>query len=145
MKQRIGAITLLILLCVGLFTFYIFLNTKEEEIPVLDNSPKYTVIGSSVEERKIEAYTFGKGETHLLFVGGIHGGYEWNSVLLAYEMLDYFKTNTEIIPENISLTIIPSANPDGVFKITKKEGLFTTDNILENTDTTQGRFNANEV
>ncbi|MCK5286035.1 MAG: succinylglutamate desuccinylase/aspartoacylase family protein [Candidatus Pacebacteria bacterium] len=143
-KRRIGAITLFTLFCIGLFTFYIFLKTNVEEIP-LDNSPKYEIVGSSVEGRKIEAYTFGNGETQLLFVGGIHGGYEWNSVLLAHKVIDYLKINSEIIPENINVTIIPSANPDGIFKITQKEGLFTAMDMPESEDTVQGRFNANEV
>jgi 3-deoxy-D-arabino-heptulosonate 7-phosphate (DAHP) synthase len=51
----------------------------------------YKVVGTSVEGRKIESYTYGNGDTHLLLVGGIHGGYEWNSVALAYQVMDYFK------------------------------------------------------
>src|SRR3989344_8041800 len=55
--------------------------------------PEYRVIGTSVQGRKIEAYTYGNGDTNLLFVGGIHGGYEWNSVLLAYQFMDYLAGN----------------------------------------------------
>ncbi|MFZ2763859.1 MAG: hypothetical protein WAX80_02385, partial [Minisyncoccia bacterium] len=50
--------------------------------------PQHTVIGTSVEGRLIDAYTYGDGKTHLLLVGGIHGGYEWNTVIFAYKFLD---------------------------------------------------------
>src|SRR3989344_7065278 len=72
--------------------------TKKEPVPVVEE-PKYSetreVIGISVEGREIESYSYlpygGTGEKHLVFVGGIHGGYEWNSVLLSYEFMDYLK------------------------------------------------------
>src|SRR3972149_1443892 len=54
---------------------------------------KNKIIGMSVSGRKIEAYTVGNGPQHIVFVGGIHGGYEWNSVLLAYTFLDYIAAN----------------------------------------------------
>jgi predicted deacylase len=79
-------------------------------------------------------------------VGGIHGGYEWNSALLAYEFIDYFTNNSESIPDNLTVTIIPSANPDGIYDVIQKEGRFTADDIVtENRDIGLGRFNANDV
>ena len=59
------------------------------------------IIGRSVEGRVIDAYVYGSGPTHLMFVGGIHGGYEWNSVLLAYQFMDYLKANPNVIPKNL--------------------------------------------
>ncbi|MCA9358495.1 hypothetical protein KC902_04515 [Candidatus Kaiserbacteria bacterium] len=105
------------------------------------------VIGQSVEQRDIEAYTFGTGDVSLLFVGGIHGGYEWNSILLAYEMMDYLRSHPEIIPENVTVHVIPNLNPDGLFTATGLEGRFTADNITSNAMHTSGtgRFNANDV
>ncbi len=108
--------------------------------------PERVVIGSSVEGREIEAYTYGEGEKHLLFVGGIHGGYEWNSVLLAYEAIDYLKVNEDAIPSSLTVTIIPSLNPDGVFEVIKKEGRFTLVDVPNERGTVgMGRFNANNV
>lgn len=107
--------------------------------------PKFTVIGKSVEGRAITAHHYGTGDKELLFIGGIHGGYEWNSVLLAYQFVDYLETNSEVIPENIRVTIIPSANPDGVFKIIGKEGRFAITDVPVGTNTKPGRFNANQV
>lgn len=103
-------------------------------------------IGYSVEGRPIDSYTFGSGKQNIVFIGGIHGGYEWNSVLLAYQIIDYFDKNASVIPENVTLIIIPSMNPDGVHKVVGVEGRFdvkgvsTDDKILAS-----GRFNANGV
>ena len=111
-----------------------------------NREPKTEVIGTSVEGRAITAHTFGDGKEHLLFVGGIHGGYEWNSVLLAYEFIDYLEQNPEIVPHNLAVTIIPSANPDGVYKVIGKEGRFLpSDAPSDKKDAAVGRFNANEV
>jgi predicted deacylase len=106
-----------------------------------------TRIGSSVEGRAIEAYTFGTGETDLLFVGGIHGGYEWNSSLLAYEMIDHLHTHPELIPKNVTMHIIPILNPDGLFAATGLEGRFVATDIMSNAMHTNGagRMNANGV
>jgi hypothetical protein len=80
-----------------------------------------------------------------MFVGGIHGGYEWNSTLLAYEAIDYFSANQNSIPTNLSVTIIPNANPDGLFTIVGKTGRFSTADVRESTVVGEGRFNANSV
>ena len=106
---------------------------------------KYKTIGLSVEGRLIESYTFGRGKTHLLFVGGIHGGYEWNSVLLSYKFMDYLSVNPGFIPSNLTVTVIPSANPDGVYKVIGKEGRFTASDAPPNGSAEPGRFNAHKV
>lgn len=103
------------------------------------------VIGTSVLGRTIEAYTFGAGDTRLLFVGGVHGGYEWNSVVLAYEMIDHFSDNPALIPDDLSVTIIPSLNPDGVFVATGIEGRFTATDVIADVDPASARFNAHDV
>ncbi len=112
-----------------------------------DLGPKHETIGTSIEGRKIEAYTYGDGATKLLFVGGIHGGYEWNSVLLAYQFMDYVGANPTAIPKNISVTVIPSANPDGVFKVLGKEGRFAIADVpsVSKEVSAAGRFNARAV
>ncbi len=108
--------------------------------------PEHVVIGKSVEGRDITAYTYGNGMTHLMFVGGIHGGYEWNSVLLAYQFIDYLKANPNSIPSNLTVSIIPSANPDGVYKVIGKEGRFTVSDVPTATMVAgTGRFNAHGV
>ncbi len=131
----------------GLF-FYFFFPKKAppQPAPVEVVGPRVEVIGKSVEGRNIEAYTYGNGDKNLVFVGGIHGGYEWNSVVLAYQMIDYFNANPKLIPENISLVIIPALNPDGVFKVVGKEGKFTAADVTQTKEqSAPGRFNANAV
>lgn len=122
---------------------------EETPVSVIEKTPTTTkqVIGASVENRVIEAYTFGTGETDLLFVGGIHGGYEWNSILLAYEMIDYFNANYNVIPKNVTVHIIPNLNPDGLFAATGLEGRFVKSDIssYEMHTTGEGRLNANDV
>ena len=114
--------------------------------PVVTTSPKYEIIGRSVQARKIESYTYGNGPVKIAFVGGVHGGYEWNSVLLAYTFMDYLEANPAIIPQNLSVTVIPDANPDGVFKIVHKEGRFDlADVTATKAESAPGRFNANGV
>ncbi|MCK9344594.1 MAG: M14 family metallopeptidase [Candidatus Pacebacteria bacterium] len=112
----------------------------------ITKSPVHKIIGKTVEGRSIDAYIYGTGKTHLMFIGGIHGGYEWNSVLLAYQFIDYLKANPEIIPENITVAIIPSANPDGIYRVTGTNGRFTTNDVTTASlpDGT-GRFNAHGV
>jgi len=120
-------------------------QTAEKAI-VIPEPTSRTVIGTSVEGREIEAYSYGSGDTHLLFVGGIHGGYEWNSVLLAYAFMDYFEASPEKIPSNIRITIIPSANPDGVYDVIGAEGRFAAADVPLNTGVVgNGRFNAHDV
>ncbi len=111
-------------------------------------SPKYEVIGKSVEGRAIESYTFGQTgtTTRLVFVGGIHGGYEWNSVLLAYDLKDYLDAHPEAVPANLSVTVILSANPDAVFKVTGKEGRFAPEDVTKDKAVlVSARFNAHGV
>ena len=103
-----------------------------------------TVIGKSVEGRDIIAYSFGAGDKKILFVGGIHGGYEWNTSKVAYQLVDYLKANPDAVPENIKVTVIPVLNPDGLYKIVgTTTDNFTSANVSSNT--VPGRFNANNV
>lgn len=101
------------------------------------------VIGASAEGRPIVVYRFGNGPEPVVFVGGIHGGYEWNTILLAYEAIDYFTSHPEQIPPEVTLHIIPSANPDGQYQVTQQNGRFQPTQVL--IDTIPGRFNANGV
>ncbi len=112
--------------------------------PIADETK--TVIGKSVEGRDIVAYHYGKGEREILFIGGIHGGYEWNTALVAYEAMDYFEKNESALPAGIKATVIPALNPDGIYKVTGKEGRFSASDVpAGEAATVPGRFNANSV
>lgn len=145
-KTIVAALIALGLIIAGLFFAF---RDRVPEVPeeVSQNATStHETIGTSVEGRAIEAYTWGTGDTHLLFVGGVHGGYEWNSVLLAYQFMDYLEAHPEVVPKNISVTVVPSANPDGIFKVTGKAGRFSvTDVVADETVQASARFNAHEV
>ena len=105
-----------------------------------------TVIGTSVQNRAITAYHYGEGTNEVLFVAGVHGGYSWNTSLLAYGLMDYLKANPEMIPATVKITIIPTLNPDGLFKVVGVEGTFSSANVSKSTAVqVAGRFNANNV
>lgn len=80
---------------------------------VLRNGPDPTIIGYSLAGRPIEAYTFGVGEREYLIVAGIHGGYEWNTIELADELITHINAHPEVIPSDAKLYIIRNMNPDG--------------------------------
>jgi hypothetical protein len=160
LQKRTYAILLIVLLVVGGALFVLLgLLKKPAPIPVppepVTQTPTstaqlpwhtMTVIGASVEGRPIEAHTFGNGSTSLLFVGGIHGGYEWNSVLLAYEVMDYLATYPETVPSDLTIHVIPSLNPDGLSKVVSTTGRFTLADVPTPSErVAAARFNANNV
>lgn len=105
-----------------------------------------TVLGTSIEKRDITAYHFGTGDAELLFIGGIHGGYSWNTALVAYEMIDYLKTNPAKIPANVRVTVIPVLNPDGLNKVVGTTNRFTAADVKASAETqVSGRFNGRAV
>jgi len=106
-----------------------------------------TVVGTSVEGRAITAYHYGTGPTELLFIGDIHGGYTWNTALLAYEMMEYLKANPTAVPENITVTVIPVLNPDGLYEVVGTTTANFTQADVASSQAAQisGRFNANDV
>ena len=140
----------------ALIAVSLFLHSRQHAEPVLPipvvakpipvAGPKHEIIGTSVQGRSIEAYTFGTGPVHIVLAGGMHGGYEWNSVLLAYSFMDYFSQHPQMIPAKLSVTIIPDLNPDGVFAVTGKVGRFDISDVSTDAKIlAAGRFNANGV
>ena len=79
----------------------------------LANGTRPTIIGFSLAGRPIEVYTFGAGEREYLIVAGIHGGYEWNTVALANELITHINEHPEAIATDATLYIIRNMNPDG--------------------------------
>lgn len=119
-------------------------STDQVTAPVINE--KETVIGSSLEKHDLTAYHYGTGEKNILFVGGIHGGYEWNTSLLAYELMDYLEANPSAIPEDIKVTVIPVLNPDGLNKVVGTTGRFVSTDVSSLPETViEGRFNSRGV
>ena len=86
--------------------------------------------GHSSGGRSLLAYRFGAGPSVHIIVGGIHGGYEWNTVVLISETLKHLQENGSLVPDDITLYVIPCANPDG---------------YAAGTDDERGRMNGNGV
>lgn len=174
MKNTI--IVILILIIIGLGGYYFFIFNKNKTTvnePIVDEygSDEYTqatgnvsdqeeledatdevvdttktIIGKSVEGRDIVAYHYGNGNKELIFVGGIHGGYEWNTSLVAYKLMDYLDTNSEVIPKDIKVTVIPVLNPDGLVKIVGTDKEFSLNDAPSTLESSvPGRFNAHDV
>jgi LysM repeat protein/predicted deacylase len=118
---------------------YVLCPAEEDIAPEGD----VTLGHSAVCGIPIIAYQLGQGETLLIIAGGIHGGYEWNTILLAYSFLDYLQENPEVIPPALTVHLIPNANPDGLYAVTRRIGRFTAADVDE--DSVSGRFNGNYV
>ncbi|MFW5748747.1 MAG: M14 family metallopeptidase [Chloroflexota bacterium] len=91
--------------------------------------PPAFIFGRSVEGRDLYARRIGTGSTILMLVGGIHGGYEANTVTLVEELIAYFEATPGAVLPGLSLVLIPVLNPDG----------------LARGPSLTGRFNANAV
>ena len=159
MKNIIIWSVIVIILAVGGFYFVknfsdnanVTVDTEGEQntnaTTTIEQNKTETVIGKSVESRDMIAYHFGTGSKEILFVGGVHGGYGWNTALVAYELMDYLKADPTIIPSNIKVTVIPVVNPDGLSKVVgTTTGNFSASDVSSSqTTVVSGRFNANNV
>lgn len=114
---------------------------------MMEERSEETVIGTSVEGKTITAYHFGTGADEVVLIGGVHGGYSWNTALLGYELIDYFDANPAVIPENITVTVIPVMNPDGLESTVGTVGRFSSTIAagLNEDVRIAGRFNAENV
>jgi len=160
MKKIIIAIVVVVLLAVGV---YYFINSSKSVTIIGDQNTasttadvnststapvnkEQTVIGKSVGGLDIMAYHFGTGTKEILFIGGIHGGYEWNTALVAFQTMDYLKANPSVIPANLKVTVIPVLNPDGLVKVTGTSSKFTVADVSKSDSVVvSGRFNGDTV
>ncbi|MCR4275948.1 MAG: M14 family metallopeptidase [Candidatus Parcubacteria bacterium] len=160
-------IAVLVIAVVGLGAYVLLKKSPQSEVPTLgqgapigtttpsggevatttEQDKGETAIGTSVEGRAITAYHYGTGSQEILFIGDIHGGYTWNTALLAYKTMDYFKSNPDVIPSNLKVTVIPVLNPDGLNRVVGTSTASFTQADVEQGQAAQiaGRFNANTV
>jgi len=73
-----------------------------------------TVIGFSGRGRPLVAYRLGTGPVKVALIGDIHGAYESNTHLLVLRLLTHFLMHPDEVPRNVSLWLLPTANPDGL-------------------------------
>jgi hypothetical protein len=87
-------------------------------------------IGQSVEGRDLLVVRFGSGPIVRMIIGGIHGGYEANTVVLSQMLIDDLRSGAISVPPDITLYILPNLNPDGYY---------------DHLNSSYGRRNANKV
>ncbi len=92
--------------------------TSVPELPRVEGPFEY---GKSFLGQPLHVYRLGNGPSSRLLVGGIHGGYEWNTVELVSETLEYLEAHPELIPSEVTLYVVPCANPDGYRAGTDRE------------------------
>lgn len=159
-KYAIGGVALILVISAGVY-FYVqsrpvAVTPGSQDasalVAALPVDTTKTVIGTSAGGRNITAYHFGlpvqagQGVKELLFIGGIHGGYEWNTVLVAYELMDYLSANPTLVATGTRVTVIPVMNPDGLFTVVATAERFTAAQVpADEAATIPGRFNGNTV
>lgn len=80
------------------------------------------VIGYSVNGLPLEVWRFGRGPRQRMIVAGIHGGYEWNTVALADELIAFLQASLELVPDDKALFILRNLNPDGEARVHGPDG-----------------------
>jgi hypothetical protein len=76
--------------------------------------PQSFVVGYSAGGDPIVAQVRGTGAKILMLVGGIHGGWESNTVELIQALTAHFTLNPNDVVPGVTLLFIASANPDGL-------------------------------
>ncbi|MFH1456737.1 MAG: M14 family zinc carboxypeptidase, partial [Patescibacteria group bacterium] len=108
-------------------------NLVNREQDIVKNIKK-EVIGKSVKNKEILAYSIGHGDKKLLIVGGIHGN-EIGTVKLAKKIIGWSYKNCSGLKTGV--TVIPVLNIEGYEKAKQNLDYIHRGKI--------GRFNANSV
>lgn len=82
------------------------------------------VFGQSGFGRSLIAHRLGTGAQTLMLVGGIHGGWEANTVELLEALIAHYEAAPDEVLPGLSLVIIPALNPDGLDRGRVLEGRF---------------------
>lgn len=101
-----------------------------------------STIGTSLQRRAIQSYSFGTSGPVTLFVGALHGN-EASSSYILQDWVNYLETRGKEIPNRI--VVVPTANPDGLAAGTRNNSRnvnlnrnFPTDNWEKDIDDTNG-------
>lgn len=94
--------------------------------PTLDQPE---IIGYSVAGRPLEVYQFGDGSVEKMIVAGIHGGYEWNTIALADDLINYLDIHPEVVPADHTLYILRAFNIDGYERSLWRRGRANENNV----------------
>jgi predicted deacylase len=74
----------------------------------------HKILGHSFQGRPVVGYWFGGGERKVVLVGDIHGYTEENTHRLALGLIAYYEEHVDEVPADVTLWIVPTANPDGL-------------------------------
>jgi hypothetical protein len=87
--------------------------------------------GLGILARRIDSPATAAGQPArlLLLAGGMHGGWEANTVQLINELITYFAENPLAIPAGIALLLIPVVNPDGLPYGREAQGRFNASGV----------------
>jgi hypothetical protein len=88
-----------------------------------------SVSGRALLARRIEGASLGTPPRVLLLVGGMHGGWEANTVALINELIAHYADNRADIPPGITLVFVPIVNPDGLLYGREAAGRFNTNGV----------------
>lgn len=97
--------------------------------PTREILPTQFTFGKSASGLDLAGYRVGTGDAVILLVGGVHAGFESNTIQLVRRLYEHTQANPQDIPTHITLVFVPVLNADGI-------GAGRT---------LQGRFNANGV
>jgi hypothetical protein len=92
-------------------------------------------VGVSAKGIDINGYSFGNGNNCIIVIGGIHGRYEENTVLISDRLINHCRENESRL--NSIVKIIPNLNPDGF--------LYKLDDPILKINGSLIRFNGNSV
>jgi len=92
-------------------------------------NPETLIIGRSVHNQPIEAFKFGNGPNNIVFVGGMHAGAAPGTVEVARQNVTHFSQNPEQIPDQVTLYVITSLNPDSPYAPGEVAGRLNAQNV----------------
>ncbi|MBA2733007.1 MAG: DUF2817 domain-containing protein [Acidobacteria bacterium] len=79
-------------------------------------TPTFLTLGKTVRGRDVTAMIYGSGSKRVLIFGGIHGDEQHTTVVARALAVNI---NTETLPSNLTLVIVPDVNPDGLMAATR--------------------------
>jgi len=86
--------------------------------------PSVFIFGQSSQGRNLQAYRYGTGEHWIMLIGGIHAGFEANTISLMERLQIEWQNNSREILPDVSFIVIPRLNPDGEARGRILEGRF---------------------